>query len=251
MRAAGRALRGTGGGRGRGTGLLKAAVAANAGVYMAWTAAEADPALRARMENALLLSPSSATERPWTLLSHAFSHHSAGHLAVNMIALYTAGRGLSLTVGAGPVAAAFLASAAAGGLAYVLERRARDDGDRGGREVEVEVRDTALDQVVQLPGGERLVLPSPETRRVRVWRPYEEQRSEGASGGVYGVVGLFAVLFPRERFALVFFPFVAFPVRVLLGCAMVFDATALARCGTRAWATRRTWRAARPASRQA
>lgn len=67
------------------------------------------------------LSPALGEREPWRFLTSAFAH-SLGitHIAFNMLALYSVGQGLELSLGRARFAALYLVSALAGGVGFVL-----------------------------------------------------------------------------------------------------------------------------------
>ncbi|GAA1392159.1 rhomboid family intramembrane serine protease [Luteococcus peritonei] len=68
------------------------------------------------------LSPALGEHEPWRFITSAFAHSRFGitHIAFNMLALYSVGRSLELSLGRARFAALYLVSALAGGVGFVL-----------------------------------------------------------------------------------------------------------------------------------
>ncbi len=80
------------------------------------------------------LSPALGAHEPWRFLTSAFAHSRAGvtHIAFNMFALWSLGRGMELSLGRARFAALYLISALAGGVGFVLLSMPPSIGNPGG-----------------------------------------------------------------------------------------------------------------------
>jgi len=93
--------------------VLYALLGANGVGYMLWQVAPAFAQQHA------VVSAASATARPHTLLTAAFSHRDFGHAAVNMFTLYFFGRGIGHAFGGRALLSLYLAAGVASSAGHV------------------------------------------------------------------------------------------------------------------------------------
>ena len=72
--------------------------------------------------------------RPWTLLTHTFTHISGTHLLLNMFGLWSFGPGFIMTNGLRHFAAIWVGSGVSGGLAGLWSARRKADAGKGNRD---------------------------------------------------------------------------------------------------------------------
>lgn len=185
-------------------------VGANAAVFALWRWAGDDPD-RVRWVRRRFSLAADGSSAAYAAVTHMFSHAAPVHLAANMVGAFVFCRGLGAALGTARTARLFLLSGLGGAAAWVAEQRVRARAEPAGRSETVTLRDEFGD-----PVGER-----------RVLTPWSAVHSLGASGAVFGAAAVYACLVPAERMFIIFFPFVSFPIRALLGAAVAFDAAAL------------------------
>jgi membrane associated rhomboid family serine protease len=117
----------------------------------------------------------------WTLVVHMFSHALLIHLFVNMFVLYSLGGLCERIIGRKRFFWFYLISGIFAGVLSVL-----------------------LSDVF---GGSEL--------GARIFGP-NNIAMLGASGAIFGIAGLFVVLLPRLKFAIIFLPFFSFPAYIMV-----------------------------------
>ncbi len=117
----------------------------------------------------------------WTLISHMFVHGGFGHLFINMFVLFSLGGLSERIIGRKRFFWFYILSGIFAGLLSVFLAGFFGSSDVGAR-----------------------IFGRPEIFMV------------GASGAIFAIAGLFVMLLPRLRFAIIFFPFFSFPAYVMV-----------------------------------
>ena len=117
----------------------------------------------------------------WTLITSMFMHGNFFHLLINMFVLFQLGNLCEKIIGRRRYLWFYLISGITAGLAFVLAAYFFGNSDLGAR-----------------------IFGSPEIAAV------------GASGAIFAIAGLFMILTPKLRFAIVFFPFFSLPAYIMI-----------------------------------
>ena len=120
----------------------------------------------------------------WTVISHMFVHGGIGHLFINMFVLFSLGRLCERIIGRKRFFWFYLISGIFAGILSVL-----------------------LAGFFGYGIGERIFGNS-------------EVFMVGASGAIFAIAGLYVILLPRLKFAIIFFPFFGFPGYILIPVAL-------------------------------
>jgi uncharacterized protein len=117
----------------------------------------------------------------WTLITHMFAHGGIFHLFINMFVLFSLGGLSERIIGRKRFFWFYLSSGIFAGILSVLASGFLGTTDFGAR-----------------------VFGSPEVFMV------------GASGAIFAIAGLFVVLLPRLKFAIIFLPFFSLPAYIMI-----------------------------------
>ncbi len=135
------------------------------------------------LENFIALKPTNILQGRalWTFLTSMFMHGGVFHLFINMFVLFSLGMVMERIVGRRRFLWFYLASGLFSGLIFVLLAALFGRGDIG----------------ASIFGG--VSVPA-----------------VGASGAIFAIAGLFVVLLPRARFAIIFLPFFSLPGYIMV-----------------------------------
>ncbi len=122
----------------------------------------------------------------WTLVTHMFAHGGIAHLLINMFVLFSLGGLCERIIGRKRFFWFYMIAGIFAGLLSVFFA-----GYFGGTSI-----------------GER-IFGGPELYMV------------GASGAIFAIAGLFVVLLPRLKFAIIFLPFWSFPAYIIIPIVLV------------------------------
>lgn len=117
----------------------------------------------------------------WTLITHIFTHGGVLHLFINMFVLFSLGSLSERIIGRKRFLWFYLSSGIFAGILSVLLSGYFGESAFGAR-----------------------AFGSPDVFMV------------GASGAIFAIAGLFVILLPRLRFAIIFFPFFTLPAYVMI-----------------------------------
>jgi len=117
----------------------------------------------------------------WTLVLHMFVHGGVGHLLINMFVLFSLGGLCERIIGRKRFFWFYIVSGVFAGLLSVVLSGFFGLSDLGAK-----------------------IFGSPGIFMV------------GASGAIFAIAGLYVILLPRLRFAIIFFPFFSFPGYILI-----------------------------------
>lgn len=140
------------------------------------------------LENFIALKPSNILEGKalWTFITSIFMHEGIGHLFINMFVLFSLGRVMEKIIGRKRFLWFYLGSGIFSGLAFVVLA-----GLFGGTELGASIFGS-----VSIP-------------------------AVGASGAIFAIAGLFVVILPKARFAIIFFPFFSLPGYIMVPAVLV------------------------------
>lgn len=139
---------------------------------------------------------------PWTIITHMFMHAPgvipifSVHLLINMFVLFSLGSLCETIIGRKRFLIFYLASGIVAALFFIF--------------LSYFFGNTAL--------GAK-IFGSPEISAV------------GASGAIFAIAGLFTILIPRARFAIIFFPFFTLPAFIMIPLVLVLTWIASAASG--------------------
>ena len=138
--------------------------------------------------NYIALKPSNILQGKylWTLIIHFFMHGGIFHLLINMFVLFNLGMFMEKILGKKRFLWFYLISGIFAGLLSVFLSGYFGVSDLGAR-----------------------IFGSPEIFAV------------GASGAIFAIAGLFVVLLPKIRFAIIFFPFFSLPGYIMIPLVLV------------------------------
>ncbi|SAM02903.1 hypothetical protein [Absidia glauca] len=180
--------------------VLWSVIGINVGVFGLWQYGISsyrqfgDPALLEFMLDHFLNSPDGWEHHRWhTLLTSAFSHKNLDHLGINMLVLYSMGKGVIEAIGASRFLLLYCGAGIAGSLGTMLYR---------------EYLRPAMVNGTSNNGRAQM-------------QPLQTVGSLGASGSVMGLTTFFACAFPKSTF-LVFFV-VPMPAIAVVGLFAAYD----------------------------
>ena len=145
-------------------------------------------ALRPESIDYLALKPSNilAGKYLWTLITHMFAHGGIGHLLINMFVLFSLGGLCERIIGKKRFFWFYVVSGLVAGILSVIFAEYFGVTELGAR-----------------------IFGGPEVYMV------------GASGAIFAIAGLFVVLLPRLRFAIIFLPFWSFPAYIIIPVVLI------------------------------